>query len=117
MAGGSKRRGKRNRNVSFQYGGGQTLSMPNLAGNFHFKRKKANKRNKKKRVKRGHGVKKGKSKTKHHTQIPIKEGFISKHLRNRPTKRAKPTDGIVNDLPPVQQRPSQLRPQQLSWGN
>ena len=39
MAGGSKRRGKRNRNVSFQYGGGQTLSMPNLAGNFHFKRK------------------------------------------------------------------------------
>ena len=117
MAGGSKSRGKRNRNVSFQYGGGQSLSMPNLAGNFHFRRKKANKRNKKRRGKRGHGMKKAKSKRKYHTQIPLNEGFISKNLRNRPTKRPKPTDGIVNDLPPVQQRPSQLRPQQLSWGN
>ena len=99
-----------------QFGGGKSRSWPNLAGNFMFKSKKASKSKTNKKGKKAHGRKGGRG-GRHHTQIPSNDGFISKRLRNRPTKRPPPPDGIVNKLPSVHQTPSKLRPQQLSWGN
>ena len=98
-----------------QKGKGRSLSMPLLSGNFMHRRKRANRIGIKKKSASSRG-RKGQKRGRH-TQIPIKEGFISKTLRNRPKKRSKPTDGIVNDLPSVQQMSSKLQPQQVSWGN
>ena len=57
------------------------------------------------------------SKKKKHTQVPIQNGFIGIRLRNRPVKRTVPPTGIVNRMPAVGERRSDVnaQPQQLSW--
>ena len=110
---------KRKQVKKLQHGSGhigKSLSMPHLAGNYMYRRRKENASGKGKKRKRGRGGK-AKGGGKQHTQVPMNEGFISKKLRNGPLKRKRPTDGIVNHLPLPQQTSSKLRPQQLNWGN
>lgn len=97
----------------WQYGKGRNLSMPQLAGNFTLRRKRRN--NKLKKV--SSAIKSPKKSGKRHTQVPESHGFISSRLRNRPNKRPRPQHGIVNTISPVGERSSQLKPQQLNWGN
>ena len=104
-----------NKDKKWQFGKGKNLSlMPQLAGNFSLRRRKKGKKNLKKLF--SGNKTQPKSVKRHHTQVPESHGFISSRLRNRSNRRAKPQYGIVNDILPVGERSSQLKPQQLNWG-
>ena len=83
--------------------------------NFSLRRKKKANTNKKRKSKtRTHG--RGNSKKKS-TQIDMHSGFISKKLRNRPLYRDRPIDGVVNSLQNPFNKKTQMKPQQIAWGN
>ena len=99
---------KKNRKKSNkQRGKGTNFAWPQLAGNRRKRLKKANMLKKVPRALRSN------SKVNKHTKVPKRESFNKLYITR--TVYRDPPDGIVNKEKPIQDRTSQLKPQQLQW--
>ena len=90
-----------------QRGKGTNLAWPHLAGNRRRRLRKANMLKKVPRVLRSN------SKVNKYTKVPKRESFNKLYITR--TVYKDPPTGIVNKEKPIQDRPSQLKPQQLAW--
>ena len=110
---GQKGKGKKSATLKKQKGKGRMIPFAGLAGNRQIGRR----RNRNKLKKLPSPLKSVPKRKKRSTQIPINDGFIGISARNRPLRRSRPINGVVNTLPTVRDRPSQLnaQPQQLAW--
>ena len=90
-----------------QRGKGINPAWPQLAGNRRRRLKKANMLKKVPRALRSN------SKANKYTKVPKRESFNKLYITR--TVYKDPPVGVVNKEKPIQDRPSQLQPQQLQW--